>query len=142
MLVGNWLVQVKEVQMRELLSVALLGALGAAARYGIGVGLLRWGAMRIPLATLGVNLSGSLLLGLLMGAVATSDSIPAVWRVPLATGFLGSFTTFSTFSVETIRLMQEGSWRLALLNVTLHLVLGLMAAFAGLGLGRALVSTP
>lgn len=125
------------------LTVALAGALGALSRYGLGLLSLRLlppgGALLgLPLSTLLVNVVGSFLLGLLTGMTLVGTRIPLSWRPALTTGFLGSFTTFSTFSVETVGLAERGEWRLALLNLGLQLLVGLGAAVGGLAAGRAL----
>lgn len=121
--------------LAQLLAVAGAGALGACARYGVGLWLPDG---RIPWATLAVNLAGSFLLGLLVALSLEGELLPRAWRVPLSTGFLGAFTTFSTFSVETVRLLQAGDWRGALLNLLAQLGLGLLAAILGLASGRSL----
>lgn len=125
------------------LTIALAGALGALSRYGLGLlsqRLLPPGGalLGLPLSTLLVNVVGSFLLGLLTGMTLVGTRIPLAWRPALTTGFLGSFTTFSTFSVETVGLVERGEWRLALLNIGLQLLVGLGAAVGGLAAGRAL----
>ena len=123
--------------MKTALLVALLGAIGALSRWQIGILANRYSDSLLPIGTIAVNLLGSFFLGLLM-AVSMEGSIPESWRVPLAAGLLGSFTTFSTFSVETITLLQQGQPRLALLNLTLQLGLGLAAAACGLTIGKSI----
>ena len=112
--------------------IGLFGAAGAVTRAQISMWLPI--GPGIPLATLAVNIVGSFLLGALMGAAAL---VPDPWRAPLATGLLGSLTTFSTFSVETVYLAEQGQVRLAALNLALQLVLGMSAAAIGLFVGRA-----
>lgn len=129
--------------MHSLVTIALAGAFGAVSRH-----LLSGWAARLPLATTGlpglpvgtllVNVLGSFALGLLVGLTLTGERLPAAWRPALTTGFLGSFTTFSTFSVETVRLAEQGDWRLVAFNLLLQLALGLGAALAGLAAGRGL----
>ena len=114
--------------------VAVAGAAGAAARYGIGVAV---GVRDFPWATLGINLLGSLLLGLLVTSAA-ERSWPETATIPVAVGFLGAFTTFSTFSYETFALLRTGRTATAGLYVGLSVVLGIGAAAAGYGVGRAL----
>ena len=125
--------------MRLALLVALLGALGALTRWQLGSWAQKSSETLLPLGTITVNILVSFLLGLLLSA-SLGEQVPEHWRVPLATGFLGSFTTFSTFSVETIQLFQEGHLRVALLNLVLQFGIGLAAAAGGLALGRVLGS--
>jgi CrcB protein len=116
--------------------VALFGALGALGRLGCSK-LLPSAAGGIPWATLLVNGLGSLLLGLLTGWCLSTDALDERWRIALATGFLGSFTTFSTFSVETVQLANSGRYGLAAANTGLHFVVGLSAAAVGFALTRS-----
>ena len=116
---------------------ALLVALGAAAgaplRYLTDRWMRAWLGPRFPWGTLAVNLAGSLLLGFLAGLPAAAP-VMAVAGV----GFCGALTTYSTFSYETYRLYLDGARRAALTNVTVSLVAGLGAAFAGAALAHAL----
>jgi len=120
----------------ELFGVAMMGAMGALCR----LGLTRWlGSGRIPWGTLAANVIGSFALGLLVALTLHGELVPRAWRVPLTTGFLGALTTFSTFSVETVMLVQAGDGRGAALNLVAQLSLGLVAAAGGLLLGRVLL---
>jgi CrcB protein len=121
--------------VRELVAIALAGALGSLGRHGASVLTVRWFGDVLPYGTLAVNTLGSLILGTLTGLALVSDVVPASIRVPVATGFLGAFTTFSTFSVETVRLAERDPW-LAAANVAANLVLGLGAAVLGVAIGR------
>jgi fluoride exporter len=118
------------------LLVALGGALGALARVGLSLWITRATAPSFPWATLGVNTLGCLLLGLLVGLTQGDDEPLRAARLGLGGGFLGAFTTWSTFSVETITLAQEGRAGAAALNLALSLVLGLSAGALGLHLSR------
>jgi CrcB protein len=111
------------------------GALGASLRYVVdGAVQERWeGAF--PLGTLVVNLTGAFLLGTLTGNLATHPSVPTSVRLALGLGLLGGYTTFSTLMFESFRLLREGAWRLAMLNMLGSTVLGMAAAFIGLRLG-------
>ena len=117
--------------MSDLLLVALGGAVGAPARYLTD----RWVSARtdgFPWGTITVNVVGSLLLGVLAGFAGGTAS----WLLTLAgTGFCGALTTFSTFSYETVRLVEEGRSRTAVANVALSLLVGLTACAAGYALG-------
>ncbi|MEJ2502476.1 MAG: fluoride efflux transporter CrcB [Gemmatimonadota bacterium] len=119
----------------NLLLIAAGGALGALARYGVA-GLAQPRGSFFPWGTLAVNVLGSFLLGFgfrYMEAVA----IPAEWREAATIGFLGAFTTFSTFSFEAVSMTEDGDWRRALIYVLTSIVLGLAAVVAGLGLAGA-----
>jgi CrcB protein len=113
--------------------VAALGGVGALARFRLGELVLLRAPGRFPLGTLVVNLSGSLALGVLRGAGVGGDAL-----LLAGTGFLGSFTTFSTLMLESERLAERGDDRLALLDLALSLGGGLAAAVAGWALGAAL----
>lgn len=116
--------------------VAVGGACGAVVRYGVSFALGRaWPAF--PWGTLAVNVVGSFLLGLLMGATASGRFLldPA-WRSFLGIGFLGALTTFSTLSYETVEALRQGSFGHALGMVVANLVLGLSFCWIGLFLGE------
>ncbi|WP_372593482.1 fluoride efflux transporter CrcB [Actinotalea sp.] len=101
--------------MSALLLVALFGGLGAATRFVVdGSVRARW-SRSLPVATLVVNVSGSALIGLLAGAVTYRELGPE-WSVPVMAGFCGGYTTFSTAMVETVRLVQAGQVRVAVVN--------------------------
>lgn len=117
--------------------VMLGGALGAAARYGVMLGLAPLVRSGFPVPTLLINVVGSFLLGLTVGLVGRGVW-PEAARLAFGTGFLGAFTTFSTFSVELDSLTARGSGALALLYVTLSVSLGVLAAVAGRLLGDRL----
>ena len=124
--------------MERYLLVAAFGALGAASRYAVDGWVSQVGRGQFPWGTLAVNVAGSFLLGVLV-EVTTSRLLPHPnWRIALGIGFLGAFTTFSTFAYETVRLAEDSAYALALLNVVAMTVLGLLAAAAGLVIGRAL----
>jgi len=114
--------------------IGAAGAAGAIARYGVGVA---FGTRSFPWATLGINVLGSFLLGavLTLGALrGWSDHV----ILPLGTGFLGAFTTFSTFSYETQLLLRMGRPGAAAIYVITSLIGGVIAAFGGHGLARLL----
>ncbi|MFS0705034.1 fluoride efflux transporter CrcB [Cellulomonas sp. 179-A 9B4 NHS] len=120
-----------------VLLLALAGGLGAAARFVVD-GLVR-GQVRtsFPWGTVLVNVSGSLLLGVLTGAAAAGAIGPTA-LVVAGTGFCGGFTTFSTATVETVRLAQDGEVRRAMLNAAGTLAACVAAAAAGVALGASL----
>jgi len=118
-----------------LLAVAGGGAIGSVARYVIGVLLLRAGN-GFPVSTLLVNVVGSFLIGLFARLFDAPDHNQLL-RVALTVGICGGFTTFSTFSAETVTLLQQGKPGRAALYVTVSLVAGVLATFAGLMVGRS-----
>jgi CrcB protein len=121
--------------MREILLVALGGGVGAALRGAIDLLAARAG-LAAPPATLAINLVGSFVAGLLVALIVERGALPAELRPLLIVGLLGGFTTFSAFAVQTLRL-GEGAPLSALAYVAASLLLGLLAAAAGLAIGRA-----
>lgn len=118
--------------------VALGGAAGAAVRYVVDGWIAERAATAFPLGTLVVNLSGSFALGLLFALAIERDVLPADVRGPVMIGFLGAYTTFSTLTLETWRLWEDGAVGLALANVVGSSLLGLVVVVAGLTIGRAI----
>ena len=116
--------------------VALAGGVGASSRLFLD-GMIRSRVSRtIPWATVIINVTGSFALGLITGLVA-SNLVSPEWFAVIGTGFLGGYTTFSTASFETVRLLQERKWGPALLNGLGVLVVATTAAGLGLLLGAA-----
>jgi CrcB protein len=120
--------------VERLLWVCLGGAAGSGARYLLAGWVQRLAGAGFPLGTLSVNLLGSFVLGLLMPVGLRTDLISPGVRLALTTGLMGGFTTYSTFSYETMSLLQEGAWPAALLNVAATLAGCLAASFLGYGL--------
>lgn len=121
--------------MGNYLAVAIGGALGACCRYGLGEFILHLFGKAFPFATLLVNILGSFVLGVLYGLFLTEHLAVSPWKALISIGFLGAFTTFSTFSLDTILLVQQGELPKAALNVVLNLVLCLTLAWLGVKLG-------
>jgi CrcB protein len=119
-----------------VLVVAAAAFLGAISRYLVDIAVRRRTAARWPAGTLVVNMTGSLALGFLVGVGLHHGSGGTV-HTTLGTGFLGAYTTFSTFSYETVRLLEGGGRRRAALNVLVSVVGGMAAVTAGLALGGA-----
>ncbi len=118
--------------MMHVLLVALGGAVGSLARYGVGVAVARAFGLAFPWGTLIVNVAGGIAMGVLAARVGPED---VQLRLLLGVGVLGGFTTFSAFSLETVRLMEHQPG-LAALYVAASLVLSVGACWAGLMLGR------
>lgn len=118
-----------------LFAIALGGAAGSVARYGIG-SLFDRGEGAFPIGTLIVNIAGSLLLGFLVRWF-TDSTMSNELRAGLTVGFCGGFTTFSTFSLETIRMTDSGNWQRAAVYVLASVVLSLVALAAGMAIARA-----
>jgi fluoride exporter len=117
--------------------VGVGGFLGAIARYALGAYIGGRYGLRFPLGTFVINVSGSFLLGLILTVLARTTA-SAYWRYLIPIGFIGAYTTFSTFEYETLRAIQDGQVMTGLLNVGLSLVVGFIAVWAGLATGRAL----
>ncbi|WP_370346295.1 fluoride efflux transporter CrcB [Catenulispora sp. MAP5-51] len=119
-----------------LLAVSAAAALGAPARYLLDRAIAGRRSSALPLGTMAINLTGAFLLGLLTG-LAAHHGLPKEAVVVLGTGFCGAYTTFSTFSYETMRLVEDGSIAEAGTNVAVSLAAGM--GMAALGLGLALL---
>ena len=122
--------------MRSLLLVGMAGGLGAMARFGVAIWAERnWGA-EFAFGTLLVNVTGCLALGFLLELERGTEFVTHPMRLLVAVGFLGAFTTFSTFGYETLRFLQNGATQTAVLNVAANLVLGLAAVWLGFVMAR------
>lgn len=117
--------------MQNILIIGIGGFLGAVARYGLSLWIgQRWGRS-FPLGTIAVNVSGCFLIGLLMPLMVERFTVDPRWRLLLVVGFLGAYTTFSTFEYETGALVKDGEWAFAALNIILSVVAGFVALKAG-----------
>jgi CrcB protein len=123
--------------MRVLLAVAVASALGGVCRYSLGGVIARRSPGVFPWETLLVNVTGAFLLGLLF-VVSTERYAVAPWlRAAVLVGFVGSYTTFSTWTLESWRLLEDGAYGLGLANLFGSLAAGLVATYAGIVVGRA-----
>lgn len=123
----------------RLLLICLGGAVGTGARYLIGGLAARWLGSEFPYGTLFINVLGSFLIGFVQQVGLTTLAIPETTRLVLTIGVMGGFTTYSSFSYETISLIENGSWLGAVANVVLTTGLCLVVCVLGLGLGRVVV---
>jgi fluoride exporter len=119
------------------LLIGLGGFIGANARFLVGRAVASAFDTRFPLGTFLINIGGSFLLGIL-GAIAAQKASPGsdVLRLSLGVGFLGAFTTFSTFEFETHSLLSDGAWAAAIGNVVASVLIGLLAVRAGIVVAR------
>lgn len=124
--------------MLKYVVVGIGGFLGAIARYALGTYIGSRYGVRFPLGTFIINVSGSFLIGLILTLLARTTA-SAYWRYLIPIGFIGAYTTFSTFEYETLRAMQDGQLMTGFLNVALSLVIGFIAVWAGAVIGRVLV---
>lgn len=125
--------------MNNLLLIFLGGGLGSLARYGVGRGLAMH-SLNLPYGTLAANILACVILGFFTGWMALRESELSIhYRALIAVGFCGGFSTFSTFSNETLAMLLNDRWSDALLNIALSVVLCLLASFLGLWLGKIAV---
>jgi CrcB protein len=125
--------------MNQLIAVALGGAFGAVVRFLMSTGLYQWLGRGFPYGTLAVNVVGSFLIGLLTEAFFLQRvTLVFDYRAAILVGFIGAFTTFSTFSLETLYLIEQGSLTKAALNIAISVLGCLFAVWIGLLFGRSL----
>ena len=117
--------------MQNYLIIGVGGFLGAVTRYAVSLWIgQRWGRV-FPLGTFFINVSGSFLIALVMSLSTERLMVSPQWRLFLAVGFLGAYTTFSTFEFETGNLLRDGEWMIAGLNVVFSVVAGFIALKIG-----------
>ena len=122
--------------MKALVFIAVGGAIGAVLRYGASMGVYSLLGRGFPYGTLFVNVVGSLLIGVLSVVLLERFDVAPEWRAAVLVGVLGSFTTFSTFSIETLTLLEQGDVVRATANVVLSVLICLIAVWFGVSLGR------
>jgi len=122
----------------QFLYIGIFGACGCLSRYLVSGWVLRATGTALPFGTLAVNVIGSFLLGLVMVGSQQSTLLSPEVRIGITVGFMGGFTTFSTFSYETIRLLEEGSFASAGANILLNVLVCVCAAALGIFVARQL----
>ena len=125
--------------MERFVLICLGGAIGTGLRYLTSDVAARWLGADFPHGTLIVNVVGSFLIGLIQEIGTTTLLIPETARLFLTVGIMGGLTTYSSFSYETVRLMQIGAWGQAWVNVLVTTAVCLGVCFLGIALGRMLV---
>jgi len=121
------------------LLVLIGGSIGSVARYGTGVLAGRWLGLNYPWGTLAVNLIGGFLMGVLVGVLARTGGSENT-RLLLGIGVLGGFTTFSSFSLDAVTMIERGDWTSAILYALISVIGSVLALFAGLYLIRAVAA--
>lgn len=124
--------------MAPLLFIGAGGFLGAIARYVIDGRVTAWTGGALPWGTFAVNMTGSFVLGVLFALTVERAALPADLRGPLLIGFLGSYTTFSTFALESWRMVEDGAWLYATVNLAGSVLIGVAAVVAGIAIGRVI----
>jgi CrcB protein len=124
--------------VEKYLWIGLTGALGALARYQMGAMVQQATGSSFPWGTLAINVLGCFLFGIVWALATDRSLISPDMRTILLSGFMGAFTTFSTFAFETQTLIADGQYLLAAGNVAAHVFIGIVVVFAGMALVRAL----
>ena len=123
--------------MQKIFLLALAGGLGSLSRFGLSGLAHRVLGRSFPYGTAVVNVLGCFLFGLVWGALENRAGLSPQVRVIVLTGFMGAFTTFSTYIFETMAFLQHSQWLMAMLNLVGQNVIGLAFIFLGLSLGKA-----
>ena len=122
--------------MVSVMLVGVGGFVGAIARYLVDRRVTQWTGGTLPWGTLVINVSGSFLVGLLFALIVERAALSSTFRAPLMIGFLGAYTTFSTLMLESWRMIEDGAWLYAVLNIGGSVALGIAAVVAGVVVGR------
>ena len=120
----------------QIILISVLGMAGTLTRYGLQGWVQNQSGATFPYGTLVVNIIGCLLIGILNRMALEHLWFPPEWRIAVTIGFLGAFTTFSTFGYETVRLLEDGEWMRGLAYVGVSLFGGLIAVVAGMKLAE------
>ena len=124
--------------MNKYWMVGIGGFLGAIARFWLGGFISNRLGAKFPYGTFVINISGSYLIGLIVTVLAERSHWSANWRYLIPIGFIGAYTTFSTFELETFQTLRDGEFLFASLNVVLSVVVGFIAVWLGIITGRSL----
>lgn len=124
--------------MLKYAMIAIGGGIGAIARFLVGSYIGQRLGARFPYGTFVINLSGSFLVGLIMTVLTEKTQLSPNWRYFIPIGFIGAYTTFSTFEYETLRALQDGQMATGTLNVVLSVTAGFVMVWLGVLAGRAL----
>jgi CrcB protein len=122
--------------MMKYLWVGLGGALGSIARYAAGIWVYEWLGTRFPYGTFLINISGCFIIGLALTVLDSHMTLPHEWRLAIPIGFVGAYTTFSTFEYETLRAFQNGQASTAVLYLGVSIIVGFAAVWLGTVTGQ------
>lgn len=122
--------------MARVLAIAAAGAVGSLARYWLSALVQRWAGTPFPWGTFAVNIIGSFLFGLIWTLAEERLVISTEMRIMLLTGFMGAFTTFSTFAFETGLFVRDSQWMLVFGNIAAQIIIGISAVLLGIRVGQ------
>ncbi len=125
--------------MQQLISIGIGGAIGAIMRYLVSGGVHTFMGKDFPYGTLTVNVIGSFIVGILFVIFTSSEVIPEIVKISVLVGILGAFTTFSTFSLDTFKLIETAAFSKAGLNIATNVVASLAATWFGIVFSRVIV---
>ncbi len=124
--------------MLDFLAISLGAAVGANLRYWMSRSALRWVGPGFPYSTLSINVLGSFVLGFFMMWTTERAMVDPRWRLLIAVGFCGGYTTFSSYAYETVSFFEQGQWTLMAANFFANNLLACLAVMAGMALARVL----
>jgi fluoride exporter len=122
----------------DFLAISIGAVLGANLRYWMSRSTVRWLGPAFPYSTLAINVIGSFVLGFFLAWTAERTIVDPRWRLLIAVGFCGGFTTFSSYAYETVVFFEQGHWSLMAINFMANNVLACLAVLSGMALARVL----